>query len=1139
MRYVDKRGMAWTEIREELEKEDMMKTWYRFIRVVVSVAIALGAFLGALPPAAVAQAVTCTVTSALDDGSTPGTLRVLANNVSCGIINFDNDYTIHFASPLNVYRTLTIDGSGHHVVLSGDTKNDGTGDVQILGAQGSGNLTLRNLTLEKGSREGGGAIYDAATLTVVGCTFSNNRATGYGVLQSGGAICVQDGATATVANSTFIGNTSRDEGGAIANSGTLTVINSTFSGNSKGGVHNHPEGTVNVYNSILVTGTGPNCSGTISGSNNLVDDTSCGAGFTQSSSILLGPSGNYGGSTSTLPLLPGSAAIDAGDDAICANAPANNLDQRDVARPQAAHCDVGAFESQGFTMAIADGDSQTAAIGTAFASALQVTVGSSASEPVQGGVVVFSGPGSGASTNPTSVTTTVDASGVAGTAVMANYAGGSYDVIASMGPQSVTFHLTNSGSCSLVVSDGDNQGTYVTTAFGKALAVTLKDGAGRAMPGVLVTFTAPSAGASTNPAIFTATTDSKGVASATATANSTAGGPYDAVGSIPGVQTTFRLTNLGVTLALVAGDNQSVGGYLVFPVPLQVRVTGSAGKAVPGAVVTFSAPSAGASITQTLLTATCDGSGTAAANVTANFTQGAYEVVASIGDPSVTFHLTNLPPYFVASRCECNTGVADPTSSQGLSCLNRTREECVKSSYCWWRDTASQNALSEQTAGVEAEVTKVYDGSDLKVMLYRSGLHTAATYSGTPPSPSSRGTYGANVVAIVGSSEMVVVGAGGGSWEANYAKTAFQKAYPGFTGKLLKGIVQTSIDKQVTGGMTHWRNLFSSYVKQIVSSEHLAARYHRDSVDKAMTARDTFAYGRELVWGVDGFLGMGTYRDYKPATPGIAPLTDDDMFVSGPTDITINGIPVTLIPTLDEIGGLSVWLPQQEILIPCDLFGPYLTPIAPLNGRYISIDHVMETLDEYRGMGAEYLLWQHGNYVAGASEVSAALTALYDALSDLRTQTLKYIGYGHDVDDIVSEVALWPPSLAHSPYCQPWLQDVASIVRAVYHDYLGWFDGDPASLFTLSTRESAYRFVDMAGGENAALHAAEKAITEHTLSGARWGLEILGKLRQIYPSDEADDLYIQALKMLGVTTKNAPQRNWYLMEAWKVQNATQ
>ena len=41
---------------------------------------------------------------------------------------------------------------------------------------------------------------------------------------------------------------------------------------------------------------------------------------------------------------PGSAAIDAGNDATCAAVPVNNRDQRGIARPQGVHCDIGAVE---------------------------------------------------------------------------------------------------------------------------------------------------------------------------------------------------------------------------------------------------------------------------------------------------------------------------------------------------------------------------------------------------------------------------------------------------------------------------------------------------------------------------------------------------------------------------------------------------------------------------------------------------------------------------------------------------------------------------------------------------------------------------------------------------------------------------
>ena len=61
---------------------------------------------------------------------------------------------------------------------------------------------------------------------------------------------------------------------------------------------------------------------------------------------ILAPLEDNGGPTQTLALQAGSAAINAGDNAICAAPPASSLDQRGFVRPGpfAANCSIGAYE---------------------------------------------------------------------------------------------------------------------------------------------------------------------------------------------------------------------------------------------------------------------------------------------------------------------------------------------------------------------------------------------------------------------------------------------------------------------------------------------------------------------------------------------------------------------------------------------------------------------------------------------------------------------------------------------------------------------------------------------------------------------------------------------------------------------------
>ena len=93
--------------------------------------------------------------------------------------------------------------------------------------------------------------------------------------------------------------------------------------------------------------------------NNLIGKTDGSSGWVSSDltgtiasplNPLLAPLGNYGGPTQTMALLPGSPAIDAGNNALI---PAGvTTDQRGLPRIVNGTVDIGAFESSGFTIAV-------------------------------------------------------------------------------------------------------------------------------------------------------------------------------------------------------------------------------------------------------------------------------------------------------------------------------------------------------------------------------------------------------------------------------------------------------------------------------------------------------------------------------------------------------------------------------------------------------------------------------------------------------------------------------------------------------------------------------------------------------------------------------------------------------------------
>jgi CSLREA domain-containing protein len=234
-------------------------------------------------------------------------------------------------------------------------------------------------------------------LTIVGITltggFANSPSPGSNA--SGGAIVASGGTSVTLTNAAVVNNTADGSGGGLSVSGPLNLTNVTIAGNtstelygggieisaatgalqmdgvtitdnvgradgtagfsnSAGGLLIHPPATATAHNSIIVGNTenapdddAPNCEGALAtAGGNLVGAT---AGCTLAplasddvgvalSALSLGPLGDYGGTSATIPWL-GTSLADGHGVAPCAA-----TDQRGVIRPQGTDCDAGAYE---------------------------------------------------------------------------------------------------------------------------------------------------------------------------------------------------------------------------------------------------------------------------------------------------------------------------------------------------------------------------------------------------------------------------------------------------------------------------------------------------------------------------------------------------------------------------------------------------------------------------------------------------------------------------------------------------------------------------------------------------------------------------------------------------------------------------
>ncbi|HWS71259.1 MAG TPA: hypothetical protein VN605_04065, partial [Thermoanaerobaculia bacterium] len=298
------------------------------------------------------------------------------------------------------------------------------------------------------------------------------------------------------------------------------------------------------------------------------------------------------------------------------------------------------------------GTPQSAAINTAFTTALVARVVDAGNNPLAGVSVTFAAPASGASGSfAASATVLTDAAGLAtAPAFTANGTAGSYNVTATAGALSANFALTNTagGASAISANAGTPQSATINTAFATALQAKVVDAGNNPLSGISVTFAAPASGASgTFTGSSTVLTDALGLATAPAfTANATAGS-YNVTATAGALSTTFALTNTAGAAAILtanAGTPQSTTISTAFPAALQAKVTDASNNPIAGASVTFAAPASGASGTFTgSSTVLTDALGLATAPAfTANATAGSYNATATSGALSANFALTNL-----------------------------------------------------------------------------------------------------------------------------------------------------------------------------------------------------------------------------------------------------------------------------------------------------------------------------------------------------------------------------------------------------------------------------------------------------------------------------------------------------------------
>ncbi len=181
----------------------------------------------------------------------------------------------------------------------------------------------------------------------------------------------------------------------------------------------------------------------------------------------------------------------------------------------------------------------------------------------------------------------------------------------------------------------------------------------------------------------------------------------------------------------------------------------------------------------------------------------------------------------------------------------------------------------------------------------------------------------------------------------------------------------------------------------------------------------------------------------------------------------------------------------------------------------------------------EIVFAQHHWPTWGNENVTALLKSQRDLYRYINDETLRMANEGMTMREIAEEFEL-PDGLANKWANRGYYGSVYHDVAATYVLYLGWFDGNPATLHELPPVEESVKYVEFMGGADAVL---EKARAAYDKGEYRWVAQVVHHVVFADPDNQAaKDLEADALEQLGYQAESGPWRNFYLSGAQELRN---
>ena len=302
-------------------------------------------------------------------------------------------------------------------------------------------------------------------------------------------------------------------------------------------------------------------------------------------------------------------------------------------------------------------------------------------------------------------------------------------------------------------------------------------------------------------------------------------------------------------------------------------------------------------------------------------------------------------------------------------------------------------------------------------------------------------------------------------------------------------------------------------------------------VGTAMGRRSGYQFGKDLERSPVGMVDTGLG---KAAAYGHFGILQPTVLITEPTqELIVDGIRFVFhnVPGAEAPAELTFSIPEKKAYGGAENLAQTMHNLLPVRGAKVRdalrwADYMQDALDQLGN--SEVYFGQHNWPIWGRERIVEFITKHRDVYKYTHDQTVRLINAGFTPREIADKVKL-PPSLENHFGARGYYGDLRHNVKAVYQFYLGAYDGNPANLNPLPPQDSAKRYIELMGGTDKVVAAAQAAYDKGEY---RWAAELLNQAVFGQPDHKgAKELLARTYEQMGFMSEASTWRNSYLTAA--------